>query len=269
MISSKETINAEPVVNDPWSDLDAEFDAWCSSGRVADLWWRDDDAIMSGTKLDQLVDITSKSGLLLAAIPASLENSLVSSLNSVSHVVVAQHGYAHVNHAPRGLGLGAWELGLHRGLDAVMADLDEGRARIRKFFGERFMPVVVPPWNRIAPELMHPLAERGYVGVSAFGARNAKYPVPGLIAVNSHCDPIRWKSGACFAGERKTIMQLVQHLRGRRAGSHDAEEPTGFLTHHIDLDADGWKFCRRLANAVEQHSGARWVSPMDVFEVSS
>jgi len=257
------------VLNDPWSDLDSEFDAWRSKGRVADLWWRDDDAIASGAKLDKLVDITSASGLLLAAIPARVENSLVSSLNSVSHVLVAQHGYAHVNHAQRGLGLGAWELGLHRGLDSVMAYLDEGRERIKNFFGERFIPVIVPPWNRIAHELMQPLAERGYAGVSAFGARSAKFAAPGLITVNSHCDPIRWKTGACFAGERKTITQLVQHLRGRRTGSLDAGEPTGFLTHHIDLDADGWSFCSRLALAVEQHSGARWVSPTDVFEVRS
>lgn len=265
----EKTLYAEPVVDDPWSELDSEFDAWRSSDRVAELWWRDDDAIASGAKLDQLVEITSKSGLLLAAIPARVEKSLVSSLNNVSHVLVAQHGYAHVNHAQRGLGLGAWELGLHRGLEAVMADLDEGRVRIKNFFGEHFIPVIVPPWNRIAPELMHPLAECGYVGVSAFGARSEKSPAPGLIAVNSHCDPIRWKTGACFAGERKTIAQLVQHLRGRRTGLLDAEEPTGFLTHHIDLDSDGWRFCRRLALAVEQHPGARWVSPMDVFEVKS
>jgi hypothetical protein len=268
-MSIEQTVIVNSVSADPWADLDVEFEAWASEGRCASLWWRDDDAVAAGPKLDQLVDISSNAGLLLAVIPARLDESLAPALMNVSHVHIAQHGYAHVNHAQRGLGQGAWELGLDRGEAAVLADLEAGRVRLQGVFGPSFLPVIVPPWNRIAPELMQPIAASGYVGVSAFGRRGSKNPTPGLLVVNAHCDPIRWKSGPRFAGESKTIGQLIEHLQARRTVPGDTDEPTGFLTHHIDLDSAGWDFCIRLAKMVEAHAGAQWVCPHDVFEAVS
>lgn len=252
---------------DPWVSLNEEFDAWLSSSLTATLWWRDDDASSSGPKLDQLIELSSRAGILLAVIPARLQADLREALRHAPHVHVAQHGFAHVNHAPRGQGHGAWELGMHRGLDAVMADLDAGHERLDAFFNERYLRVVVPPWNHIDPALFKSIAERGYVGVSAFGPRELAEPVPGLTVVNAHCDPIRWKSGAEFRGDEKTIGQLLEHLRARRTGQADVHEATGFLTHHIDLDPAGWDFCARLARAVEHHPGAAWLSPLEVFGV--
>lgn len=251
--------------SDPWAPLEVELNRWAALGQQASFWWRDDDAVMSGEKLDRLIDLTVNSGVLLASIPAKVDNSLALCLADSSKIWIAQHGYAHINHAPRGQGLGAWELGLHRGESAVLEELDEGRHRLEHLFGPRFLPVIVPPWNRIASELFKPIAERGYHGVSAFGARaNIQLP-SGLVLANAHCDPIRWKAGAIFAGEIKTLGQLVDHLEARRMGQVDVKEHTGFLTHHIDLDSAGWTFCNHLASVIENHSGARWISPVDVF----
>lgn len=253
--------------NHAWSLLEAELDEWVSSNQIASLWWRDDDASAPGPKLDQLVEMTASTGLLLAVIPASMHSTLASSLRNTPHVRIAQHGYAHINHAQRGQGQGAWELGLHRGLDKVLQDLDAGHAILQDSCGDDFLPVVVPPWNRIAAELFKPIASRGYCGVSAFGPRDSAIVgcASGMRIVNAHCDPIRWKSGACFAGLPKTIDQLVGHLRARRVGSADAAEPTGFLTHHIDLDTEGWVFAARLATVINEHPGAQWLTPDDIF----
>ncbi len=248
-----------------WAQLESELDVWAASGRVANFWWRDDDAAAPGPKLDQLIDITQSTGLLLAVIPSRLEPTLKSTLAQTPHVQVAQHGYAHINHAPRGQGLGAWELGLHRGIDKVMADLDAGRRRLEDQFESQFLPVVVPPWNRIAPELLQPIASRGYRGVSAFGPRLAAQPEPGLRVINAHCDPIRWKSETRFRGVDKVIAQLVEHLQARRNGTVDSEEATGFLTHHIDLDAAGWEFSARLAELIDHHAAAQWCAPKELF----
>ncbi|MFK7857532.1 MAG: polysaccharide deacetylase family protein [Granulosicoccus sp.] len=251
--------------NDPWSQLHAELEAWVEAGQVATVWWRDDDAVLPGPKLAQLVELTRVAGLLLAVIPARAATSLASLLNHSPHVHVAQHGYAHINHAPRGQGLGAWELGLHRGMAAVLKDLEEGRHRLEALFGSCFLPVVVPPWNRIAPELLTPVAAQGYLGVSAFGPREPHNEPAGLVVANAHCDPIRWKSGAVFAGESKTLLQLVAHLDARRTGQVPVSEHTGFLTHHIDLDDAGWAFCARLAAVIDSHPGGQWISPATVF----
>ncbi len=258
-------INVNTENTDPWSLLHAEFDAWHRSGKPARLWWRDDDAAVTGPKLDQLIRVSANAGLLLAVIPKLCEKTLCSLFSEAPLLRIAQHGYAHINHAPRGQGLGAWELGMHRGIDAVLADLDRGRERLEDYFGDFFLPVVVPPWNKIDPLLFAPLAERGYSAVSTFGARTSVQIADGLLAVNAHCDPIRWKSGAQFAGELKTINQLVDHLRAKRIGLADTDEPSGFLTHHVDLDEQGWQFCQQLTDCVEQHAGAQWVPPSELF----
>lgn len=260
--ASGDTIN-------PWHLLHAELDAWAASGKQATLWWRDDDAVAPGHKLDKLVELSSNSGLLLAVIPAKVNTNLATRLAVCPHVQVAQHGYAHINHAPRGQGLGAWELGLHRSEAAVLSDLAIGRTQLETRFGESFLPVIVPPWNRIAPELFGPISNCGYIGVSAFGAHAVTDTPEGLVIANAHCDPIRWKSGATFAGEHKSIMQLVTHFEARRCGHADIHEHTGFLTHHIDLDSAGWAFSANLVNLIDSHPGAQWVSPSTVFGLAS
>lgn len=254
---------------DPWLLLDEELNAWHAAGRCANLWWRDDDAVAGGPLLDRLLDTCADTGLLLAVIPAPLQRSLISALSGAPKVRVAQHGYAHVNHAPRGTGQGAWELGLHRAEQTVLQELDAGRDRLEQAFGEKFLRVVVPPWNHIDSALFEPIAARGYFAVSTFGPRANRDLLPGLFCVNGHCDPIRWKTGARFAGELKTINQLLEHLQQRRYGQVDADEPTGFVTHHIDLDSQGWAFSEKLATTVSAHPGARWLAPADVFEAAS
>ena len=243
---------------DPWKILATELDAWAASGKIADLWWRDDDAVNVGSKLDKLISITETTGLLLAVIPAHAKAELAIAVNGVSHVKAAQHGYAHINHAERGKGLGAWELGLHRGEQVVLEELDLGRTRLEELFESNFIPVIVPPWNHMDSALLAPVASRGYGGVSGFGPRESSMQACGFAIVNSHCDPIRWKTGAEFKGELKTINQLVEHLHARRSGTVDAAEPTGYLTHHIDMSDDSWAFSEQLVQQINDHPSARW-----------
>lgn len=250
---------------DSWVLLEEELNVWAANGIHATFWWRDDDAIAAGEKLDRLIRLTQCSGLLLACIPAHAQQTLASSIAGCKHVYVAQHGYSHTNHAPRGQGYGAWELGMHRGMTPVMAELEHGKALLQDLIGEAFLPVVVPPWNRIDGQLFAPIAQIGFRGVSAFGIRDPDVHSSGLIVANAHCDPIRWKGGAIFASVHKTIMQLVEHLRARRNGQADNQEHTGFLTHHIDLDDAGWRFSEQLAAVIDSHPSARWVSPDAVF----
>lgn len=255
------------TVQQAWESLETELDAWQAAKRIASFWWRDDDATAPGPKLDRLLELSADSGLLLAVIPERAETALAATISGAPLISVAQHGYAHVNHAPRGQGLGAWELGLHRGEAAVMADLDKGRRILESKFTNQFMPVIVPPWNRIDASLLKPIARRGYTAISAFGPCSALASGEKLEIVNVHCDPIRWKSGARFAGTVKVIDQLLAHLRSRRSGQINADEVTGFLTHHIDLDAAAWDFCHRLSKLVSSHPGARWSAPREIFPI--
>ena len=59
-----------------WPDLMAEFDRWEEAGRVATLWWRDDDAVMPTARLGRLLSIASGVPVSLAVIPADARQEL-------------------------------------------------------------------------------------------------------------------------------------------------------------------------------------------------
>ena len=134
-----------------WDRLERELDAWAAERRQATLWWRDDDAVAATPSLDRLLRLSERHGIpvALAVIPALAEQGLADALAQVGPVTVLQHGFAHRNHAPPGMR--ALECGGAPPLGQVAAELRRGRDRLALLFGARFLPVLVPPWNRIDP----------------------------------------------------------------------------------------------------------------------
>ena len=84
-----------------WEVLAGECDAWATSGRPVELWWRDDDAIADTAALRCLL-AEATVPIALAVIPAGLEPSLPALLKSHGSVSVLQHGFDHRNRAPAG-----------------------------------------------------------------------------------------------------------------------------------------------------------------------
>lgn len=253
--------------SDPFGQLDRELDAWLSAGLTATLWWRDDDAGDMSSGLDRLLGLAERHGIVcgLATVPAWVTDALAARLKDTASIEVLQHGYAHVNHAPRGQGLGAWELGLHRPLKTVMAELIQGREMLNAKIRGRVLPVVAAPWNHIDPALFGPMVEAGFDGVSAADARPQPYPVPGLLQVNGHCDPIKWKGGARFKGAEKSLRDMIEHLTARRVGEADPTEPTGLLTHHRDTDDACWRFLDALMARTRAHGAVQWLTPSEIW----
>jgi len=248
-----------------WQALSDEFDRWADSGRPATLWWRDDDAADATPQLERLLALVAATGvpLALAVVPYQLMPALVTRLAEVANVAVLQHGWRHANHA--GKGEGGWEQGDHRPLAEVLAELALGRERLAAAFGARFLPVLAPPWNHVAPQVVQALPDVGFTGLSTFRARVAAAPAQGLAQVNGHCDPIRWKGGARFAGTEKALADLVGHLGARRTGAADPAEPTGLVTHHLALDEAAWTFVAELLRRTTAHPAARWQSAGEIF----
>ncbi len=255
----------EPTA-DPWRVLGEELDLWAAAGRQATLWWRDDDAAEVTPALARLVALSTQASapLALAVIPQPMRADLPACLAVAPWVTVIQHGFAHVNHARR-KGEGAWELGLHRPAATVFADLAAGFQCLADAFQDRFAPLVVPPWNRIDAAITRGLPDVGLRGLSTFGPRAAVSPAPGVVQINAHCDPIKWKGGARFTGTARALDDIVGHLRDRRQGHVDAGEPTGLLTHHLDLDAAGWQFVEQLLAYAAHHRAARWLAIAEIL----
>lgn len=246
-----------------WADLGVELSRWEETGRAATFWWRDDDAADRTPAVERLVGLAGDAGapVHLAVVPAPLTRTLVDFLNGSAAARVLQHGYAHANHAPKGSG--KWELGDHRPLETVISELQIGRRRLSEAFGSGFLPVMVPPWNRISDSVAAALAAAGFMALSTEGARTARFAAPGLLALHAHCDPIRWKGGAHFRGEDRSLGQIVEHLAARRNGTVDLTEPTGLCTHHLALDGEGWEFVKRFLQYTTGHRAARWVGLED------
>lgn len=243
-----------------WVDLADELHRWRDSGQIATLWWRDDDAAAHVAASARLLDLAVHlaTPLHLAIIPANETQALVAAVNACPYAWVLQHGYAHANHAATGEG--AWELGDHRPAARVLDELEDGFARLAMAHSDRFLPVLVPPWNRISRHYLPQLPEIGFRAVSLFSAREERYCAAGLEEVSTHCDPIKWKGGARFTGVEGALDDFVRHLAARRTNEKDAGEPTGLLTHHLNMDAASWDFAEELIGRTGRHPAARWVS---------
>ena len=245
-----------------WEELRGELAEWRNSGRRPDLWWRDDDAGKPNPALDRLLALARSSGvpLALAVIPADADEALMRGLDT--GVSVVQHGADHKNRA--GAGGKKSEFPDSEPAAEALARLVAGRKRLHAQAGARFCPVLAPPWNRLAPDLVTHLGAAKYAGLSQYGPRRCAEPAPGVRQVNTHADIIAWQSGRNFVGDDAALRMMVSHLALRRHGGVDAEEPTGLLTHHACHDEAAWEFLERLF-AITSEAGACWRSAAELF----
>lgn len=251
-----------------WRALAAELDAWARAGGAASFLWRDDDAGAAHPALPRLLALAAARALPLglAVVPAWLTPEVADAIRAAPEgIAVLQHGFAHANHettpAPGERKARPAECGAARPTEAVLAELAAGRDRLRAAFGARFLPVFVPPWNRIAPAVRAELPRLGYRALSGFGRRPVPEPVPGFRHLNCHTDPIRWREGKRFAGAAATLDALRAHLADRREGRADPAEPTGLLSHHRDMEGAFWEFLEELWERLGAHRAVSFPPP--------
>lgn len=267
--------------------LDTELCAWAAEGRTATLWWRDDDAVADSPALMRLLELATRfdAPLALAIVPRLAEQPLVEMIGAVRAVTPIIHGYAHINHAPAAEKQA--EFGAHRAIEAMRNELGEGLSVLRAMFGARLMPVLAPPWNRLADDLYACLAPLGYCGVSAFRPAFRRIPAPGLVQTNCHIDAIDWRGQRGQRPVDAVLDELTLLLRLRRLHPHnspgaqvfgkalpigfDPDEPTGILTHHLVQDAACWEFLSHLLAVIAPHcrpnGGARWLTCAQAFKL--
>ena len=251
-----------------WPDLMAEFDRWEEAGKVATLWWRDDDAVAPTARLGRLLSIASGVPVSLAVIPADAESELARWLSHYlrsapkASVAVLQHGWRHLNHS--GIGKKS-EFPATRPRPEVASELAAGRARLSDLFGTRAQPVLVPPWNRFDDSFFALLARCGLTGISQARPRSASPRAQGVIEANIHVDLIAWTGSRGFVGEDAALSGLVQHLRARRLRAVCADEPTGILTHHLLQDEETDAFLDRLIRVSVAHPAVLWLDAGEIF----
>lgn len=223
-----------------------------SEGQPLEFWWRDDDAVNAGPKLEQLLNLARRyrAPVLLAVIPDQADDSILSH-DPRGWVTIAQHG---VDHIPRQKAGKNSEFPEERDPDEAAAAIAGGRDKLAALFGDRFGPIFVPPWNRMSEIHIDRLSEMGFTGYSGFGPR-MKIKANGLSLFNTHIDLIDWRKDKKFLGAETLIGQMVKHL------SDNKDEPTGILTHHLVHDPATWNFLTDLLETLSAHPGAQWITP--------
>lgn len=244
-----------------WEDLAQELNRWPAAG--ASFWWRDDDAEAPSPALDRLLALGPRP-LAIAVVPAGARQSLVPALNQ-PRIDVLQHGFSHKNHEPAGVKKA--ELGPARPAALVMEELRQGKALLRELFGPRFLPVLVPPWNRIADSVVARLEGAGFVGLSVYQPRRPQSPGP--FRANTHVDILNWAAGGGFLGREAVLGLIVSHLSAKRRSEADPEEPTGLLTHHARMDEASFAFLAELLQRLGQHPAVQWRAARDIFAIGS
>ena len=88
------------------------------------------------------------------------------------------------------------------------------------------MPALVPPWNRIAADLVPSLPGAGFTGLSTFGPRRAAEAAPGLRRVNTHLDLVVWRDGGRPLDLAAAVERLAATGASRTATSRSASSAT-------------------------------------------
>ncbi|WP_170333007.1 polysaccharide deacetylase family protein [Ruegeria arenilitoris] len=244
-----------------WRPLETELDIWQARGLTLPLWWRDDDAVSVTPQLGTLSELSQSLDLPvhLAIIPRHADSGLVEYVAELAMLIPVVHGWAHQNHAPPEEKKS--EFRLHRPIPNILDDARAGFERLHALFGDKLCPIFVPPWNRVAPEVVRELPELGYRAVSTATPRKTRMPTPGLEQINTHLDPIDWRGTRGLVSPDNLVTQTAGLLRDRREGRTDNTEPFGVLTHHLVHDADIWTFTEALLRRLLSGPGIAWALP--------
>ena len=247
-----------------WNELSRELDNWQQQNLNVQLWWRDDDADRAGAALRRMMRISQAHEIpvAIAVSPVIVSSSLVHLVKREFQCSVMQHGYAHLNHAPANQK--KCELGDHRQISTILEELSEGASQMESLFGEYFLPVMVPPWNRISDTVLAGLSDIGFIGISGYTPRRRSVD-HGLRRCNTHVDVVDWRGGEKFIGITPAIQLLVTHLKSKRSRQADPDEATGLLTHHLRHDEASWDFIDRFLTFTTKHPAVEWVSARTLF----
>ncbi|MEC5289666.1 polysaccharide deacetylase [Aurantimonas sp. C2-6-R+9] len=239
----------------------SRLDAARALGRTLAFWWRDDDANRPSEPLTRLLALRRAAGvpLVLAVIPEGVEAELAEALPGDDAVAVLLHGWRHANHAPEGQKRA--EFGDHRPIGVMLDEAAAGRAALAGLFPGHFLPVFVPPWNRIGEGFAARLGEAGLNGLSTHGRTASAEP----HRLNAHLDLMNWREARGLTpaeADRVLAVEIDHRLNGGGAG-----EPIGLLSHHLQHDEAAWALLDALLDFLAPRSELVWPPVPTLFDL--
>lgn len=238
----------------------ALLDEAAERGRTIPFWWRDDDAVAVTPALRRLLGLARHHDLplALAVIPKGVAPDLAEALAAEPLVAVLQHGWQHKNHSPPDQK--RMELGDHRPLAVILEELSLGFDRLGLLLAQKFLPVLVPPWNRISDAVRAARRDVGLAGISGYGPA----PPGEAHAAYTHVDIIDWRTRGPLPRAEAYVL-LSGEIERRLAGD---DEPIGILTHHLVHQEGSWEFLDELLSVTARHPATAWPSAATLFDLS-
>jgi hypothetical protein len=232
--------------------------------RSAELhfWWRDDDARAATPELARLLALATRFHLPLglAVVPAEVAPQLADRVAPVAELHVLQHGWDHRNHSPPGEK--KMELGDHRPEATIERELRLGFERLRRLFPEKFLPVLVPPWNRIGAAAKAAMPSIGLCGLSTFGPVDP----PAIHQANVHLDLFAWRPARRPLSLPEIYAGLCREVSRRLDG---ASEPIGIMTHHLVQGEESWSLLEDVFALLRTHPAAVWPTIPALFDLAA
>ena len=139
----------------------------------------------------------------------------------------------------------------------MLEELARGLSHVSCLHGERALPMLVPPWNRIDAGLISDLGDVGFEALSVYGPPR---PVP-ISVLNSNVDLMDWHGTRGCRDHSLLVRDIVAEL-GRAFES--GGDPVGLLTHHLVHDEMAWSFLARLFDVTSRHEGS-WRSAGNIL----
>ncbi len=147
-----------------------------------------------------------------------------------------QHGWRHVNWQRIGK---KSEFGEQRPFDKQYRDILQGRKKMQEIFGDRFVEVFSPPWNRMSHTTLKTLQQLEFKGVSLAGPlpRGARTPST-LKNLRIHID-LHTRKAKDPSEDFKDLLEELNSLQHKR-------EPAGIMVHHHRMTSFAFEFLDEL-----------------------
>lgn len=246
-----------------WKELLSEALRPSPGAHVPEFFFRADDIAAGGRAFEALCRLfrAYEVPLAMAVVPGWLSDSRLENLFRVAPREEPlwnwhQHGWRHVNWQEEDK---KSEFGKQRTQEKQLKDLLQGKQKMSGLFGEYFVDVFTPPWNRLSPVTLDVLQEIGFKGVSLMGPfpRGAKSDIQ-LKNLRVQID-LHTRKNKNGSADYLALCEEIAAIMGRR-------EPVGIMLHHQRMNGFAFQFLEELLRLLKARVNTKFLSFKDLLE---
>lgn len=248
---------------DDWRDQLEKAIVRASGNRAHTIFFRADDIGAGGRAFEAMCRLFRyhEIPIAMAVVPAWLSAVRRTQLFQAAPLEEPywgwhQHGWRHVNWQRVGK---KSEFTEQRPFEKQWHDIWQGQQKMKEIFGDHFLPVFTPPWNRLSAATLRIIQELNFQGVSLAGPfpRGVKSPIT-LRNLRIQVDLHTRKEKDGLADFGALLEELTIHPSKR--------EPLGIMIHHHHMTYFAFEFLHELLSILKNRTRSRFLSFREMLE---